>query len=213
MAADRRFLVTELNEYTLAAALKTNSGNFGCIARYTGNADFNQSQTGIVYGRKLGSKADAGLAFHYNTVSISSGYGAASYISVEAGVIAHLTPQLHTGIHISSPAGGKFGKDKGERAAPVYSLGLGYEASEKFLFSAVIEKEEKKPVNVNAGIQYRPLPLLQVRLGISAATTSCWMGVGINYSMWRLDIISVYHPQLGITPGLSVLFKFNREKK
>jgi hypothetical protein len=77
----------------------------------------------------------------------------------------------------------------------------------------VIEKEEKEQVNVNAGIQYRPVPLLQVRVGVSSATTSCWMGVGINYSVLRLDIISVYHPQLGITPGMSVLFKFKHEKK
>ena len=70
-----------------------------------------------------------------------------------------LTDQLHAGIHISNPVGGKLGKEKMRKAIRVYLFGLGYEAVRSFSFSAEIEKEDQ-PVNVNAGFQYKPVTQL-----------------------------------------------------
>jgi hypothetical protein len=57
------------------------------------------------------------------------------------------------------------GKNDEEKLASVYSMGIGYDASEKFFMSIEIEKEENKPVNVNAGLQYKFLSQLLTRIG------------------------------------------------
>ena len=208
---ERRFLLNELNNYTAVVGLITKSGNFGIKTNYSGFSEYNESVIGLAYGRKLGSKLDVGAQFNYNSIRIN-GYGNSSAISFEAGTIYHISEKLHTGIHINNPVGGKFGKDQQERLSSVYSLGFGYDASNKFFFSAEVEKEEDRPVNVNAGIQYKFIPQLLVRAGFSSASSAAWLGVGLSIKSIRIDLTSSYHPQLGITPGLLFLFNFNKKQ-
>ncbi len=201
---ERRFLLNELNNYTAAIGLPTSSGNFGLKTNYYGFTDYNETRLGLAYGRKLGTKMDIGVQFNYHGIKIS-GYGNASAISFELGTIFHLTDQLHAGVHINNPVGGKFGKNNQEKLSSVYTVGLGYDASEKFFISTEIQKEEDQPVNVNAGMQYKFLPQLLARVGMSTATSSGWIGIGLTWKSLRLDVTSSYHPQLGITPGLLIL--------
>lgn len=213
---ERRFLLNELSYYNAAFALPTSTGNFGLKTMYYGFSNYNETQLGLAYGRKLGSRVDIGAQFNYNSISIS-GYGNASAINFEIGTILHLTDQVHTGIHVNNPVGGKFGKDhpdgyREEKLPSVYTIGLGYDASEKFLISAEVVKEEDRDVNVNAGLQYRFLPQLHARAGIATATTTTWIGIGLKLKSFRIDISSSYHPQLGISPGLLLLFHFNQKE-
>ena len=85
-----------------------------------------------------------------------------------------------------NPVGGKLGKDEHEKLASIYSAGIGFEPSEKFFISVEIQKEEDKPVNVNAGLQYQFLPQLLARAGVSAATSSLYMGIGFRLKSLRL---------------------------
>lgn len=209
---ERKFLLSELNSYTAVFGLPTQSGNFGLKAGYYGFSDYNETQLGLAYGRKLGDKVDLGAQFNYNGIRIA-GYGNDAAISFELGTILHLTDKLHAGIHVNNPVGGKFGKDQQEKLSSVYTIGIGYEASDKFFVSTEMIKEEDQPVNVNAGFQYKFLPQLLTRMGISTATSTGWMGIGLSWKSFRVDITAAYHPQLGITPGLLLLFNFKKSEK
>ncbi len=212
---ERRFLLNDLNTYIAAVGLPTQSGNFGLKAAYYGASEYNETQLGLAYARKLGSKLDIGAQFNYNGIRVA-GYGNATAISFEIGTLLHLTDKLHVGIHLNNPIGGKFGKDQQEKLASVYTIGFGYEASDKFFISTEIVKEEDQPVNVNAGLQYKFISQLFARVGMSAATSTAWMGIGLSWKLLRVDVTAAYHPQLGITPGLLLLFNFrqnNHENK
>jgi len=205
---ERRFMLDELSLYQLAIAVPTNSGNFGIKAGYFGFSDYNESQMGLAYARKLGSKMDVGVQFNYNGIQVS-GYGNSSAINFEIGMIFHLTDKLNAGIHAYNPVGGKYGKNSEEKLASIYTVGLGYEASDKFFVSAEIEKEENQPVNINAGMQYKFLPQLMARAGIATNTSNVYAGVGLFLKTFRLDVVASYHPQLGITPGLMLVYNFS----
>lgn len=207
---ERRFMLDELSLYQLSVAIPTNSGNFGVKAGYFGFSDYNESQMGLAYARKLGTKVDIGVQFNYNGVQIS-GYGNASAINFEIGAVFHLTEKLHTGVYIYNPVGGKFGKNQEEKLASVYTAGFGYEASDKFFVSAEIEKEEDQQVNVNAGMQYKFLPQLMARAGIATNTSNIYAGVGLFLKTFRLDVVASYHPQLGVTPGLMLVYNFSKK--
>jgi len=202
---ERRFLLSDLNYYTATGCITTSSGNFGVQAGYFGFSDYNETQLGLAYGRKLGSKLDVGVQFDYNALQVA-GYGKTSAINFQIGTILHLSEKLHAGFHAYNPVGGKFGKDNQEKLASVYTGGMGYEASDKFFLSAEIKKEENKPVTVNAGLQYKFLPQLLVRGGIATGTSVVYAGVGLQLKSLRLDITTSHHPQLGISPGLMLLF-------
>ena len=201
---EKRFLLSELNNYSAVIGLPTQSGNFGLKAGYHGFSDYNETQLGLAYGRKLGDKVDLGGQFNYNGIRIA-GYGNDAAISFELGTVLHLSDKLHAGFHLNNPVGGKFGKDQQEKLSSVYTVGIGYEASDKFFVSTEIVKEEDQPVNVNAGMQYKFLAQVLVRIGMFTATSTGWMGVGLSLKLLRVDVTAAYHPQLGITPGLLLL--------
>ena len=206
---ERKFMMDELSLYQLAIAVPTNSGNFGVKAGYFGFSDYNESQIGLAYARKLGSKVDIGVQFNYNGILVS-GYGNSSAINFEIGTIFHLTDKLHAGVHAYNPVGGKYGKNSEEKLASIYTVGFGYEASDKFFVSTEIEKEEHQPVNINGGIQCKFLPQFMARAGISTNTSNVYAGVALFLKTFRLDVVASYHPQLGVTPGLMLVYNFSK---
>lgn len=210
--AERKFMLPELNFFVAAAALPTQSGNFGLKAAFSGFSAYNESQLSLAYAHQLGKNMDIGAQFNYNGISIE-GYGSTSAISFELGLIIHISEKLHSGLHVNNPVGGRFGKEKTEKLASVYTVGFGYEASPKVFLSAEIIKEEDQRVNLHAGIQYRLLPFLLARMGVSAATSATWMGVGLSWKTFRLDVTTSYHQHLGITPGLLLIYHFKSVEK
>ncbi|HKB46003.1 MAG TPA: hypothetical protein VKC90_16515, partial [Chitinophagaceae bacterium] len=87
---ERRFFLDELNNYTAVLVLPTSTGNFGLKTNYYGFSDYNETQLGLAYGRKLGNKVDIGAQFNYHGIRIA-GYGNASAISFELGAVMHIS--------------------------------------------------------------------------------------------------------------------------
>lgn len=192
---ERKFLLSELSDYYAAFCAVTPAGNFGLTANYFGFSSYRETRIGLMHARKLGNKLDIGIGFNYNTINIPS-YGSESSIIVAGGAIFHLTDKFHTGIHINNT------KD----LPLIISMGAGYEPSELFFISAEIIKEENQPVNINVGLHYQLIPQLHIRAGIATSTSSVWIGAGFSWKRLRLDIVNSFHPLLGITPGLMILF-------
>jgi hypothetical protein len=190
--------------YSTAVAIPSSHGNFGVNLLYAGFKNFNEYQLGLAYARNLGSVVDVGVQFNYYGYRIPV-YSNVSLVTFEMGAMFHLTDQLNAGIHIYNPVGGKILKSD-EQLAAVYKMGLGYDVSKLLLIAAEMVKEENSLVNLNAGIQYQMAKQFFVRVGISSATASSYGGVGICWNNMRLDISGSYHPQLGWSPGLLLLF-------
>jgi hypothetical protein len=210
---ERRFAMQELNLYSAVLALPTQSGNFGLQADYFGFKNYNESQLGLAYARNLGTKAEVGVKFNYYGVNIPA-YGTATAVNFEAGALFHLSEKLMAGLHVYNPAGSKLGKNENEEKLPaIYKVGMGYEASEKFFLSAEVVKQEDQDVNVNIGFQYNFIRQFMLRAGLATATNNSYVGVGMLVKQFRIDLAASYHPQLGFTPGLLLLFDFAKPKE
>ena len=208
---ERRFMLQALSSYSVVGAIPSRMGNIGLQLNYSGYKNFNENMFMLTYGRTLGPKAAVGIRFNYYSQRVPV-YGNLSTLTVEAGAIFHFNEQLHGGIHIYNPVGGRMGKNGNEKLASVYSFGLGLDASESFYIGAVISKEEDKPVEVSGGFQYRFAHRFFARGGILSATTMAWAGAGIETGGLRLDFTGSFHPQLGISPGFLLQYTFQRGK-
>ena len=204
---ERRFLLEAANMYSAVAAFHTRQGNFGIQVDYFGFKNYNESQIGVAYARNLGSRLDIGIKFNYYSFRIPA-YQNASTVNFEIGAIAHLTDRLNAGIHFYNPVGGHLSKTDHEKLSSIYKFGIGYEASEKFLISAEIVKQEDLAVNVNAGVQYNFLDRFFARAGIATENESPYAGAGVSWNNIRLDVSASYHPQLGFSPALMIIVNF-----
>jgi hypothetical protein len=207
---EQRFLLKETSMYSLAIALPAAGGGFGFQANYFGFSDYNESALGIAYGKHLGKMADIGAQFNYYNVRIA-GYGSAGTVNFEAGAIFHLSEKFHLGLHVYNPVGGRFGKNTDEKLASIYTMGTGYEASKQAFISMEIIKEENKPVNISAGLQYVFAKQFFARAGIESGPSSFYAGIGLLWDVFRLDIAVSYHPQLGFAPLMVLVYHFNKE--
>lgn len=209
--SEKRFLLAATNFYSAVVVLPTSEGNFGVQADYFGYKNYNESQIGLAYARSVGNNLDVGIKFNYYEFRIPV-YGNSSTVNFEIGAIAHLSEQLHVGIHVYNPVGGNLSKTDNEKLSSIYKFGIGYEASEKFFISTEIIKEESQPINVDAGFEYNFEKQFFIRAGTSTGTTNSYVGAGISWNKFRLDVTASYHPQLGFTPGLMLVFQFNNKK-
>jgi hypothetical protein len=208
---ERRFLLSALNQYTAAIAMPTSSGSFGLQADYFGYSNFRETQIGLAYGRSLGKNVNVGVKFNYYNLNIPANVSASAF-HFEAGVVMHLTEKLHAGFSAFNPVGGVINKANDEKIASVYRGGFGYEASEKFFIIAEMIKEENKNVGVNAAFQYALVKQLLIRAGINTLNSQPFIGAGLKIKQLRIDFATAYHPQLGLSPALMLLFDFSKNE-
>jgi hypothetical protein len=206
---ERRFMLADINSYSAAVSMPTKMGNFGLSLNYSGFKNFNESKIGLAYARSLGKKVDVGVQFNHYGYRVPA-YAGASTINFEAGVIMHFTDKLLGGVQVYNPVGGRLGKGGDEKLAAAYKMGLGYDASDNFFISTEIIKEEDKPVNVVAGIQYQFAKSFFARGGFLSESSTGFAGVGIAWKNFRLDISGSYHQQLGFSPGILVMTNFGK---
>jgi hypothetical protein len=141
-----------------------------------------------------------------------NGYGSASAINFEAGVLFHINDQMLFGIHTYNPTTSRLGKSGEEKLPAIYTAAIGYEASDKFFVSAEILKQEDQEVSVNGGMEYNFNDQLFARAGIISASGIYYLGLGVSLKSFRLDATASLHPQLGLSPGLVLLFKSGEKK-
>ena len=202
---EKRFMMRELSSFNAALVLPTTSGNFRWKGDYFGNPSYNESSAGLAYARELGSKVALGIQFNYFSLK-TAGYGKASTVGFDAGVLLQLTPMLSAGLQASNPVGVSWGKNDVERIPAVYTLGLGYDVSPQVFIGVEAEKTADQPVSINAGLHYVVAEKLIARTGVRSATGLYYLGLGFQLKTFRIDATVSVHPYLGTTPGLLLLY-------
>lgn len=207
---EKRFMLAELGLYSAVLAKSTQSGNFSLSLDYYGYKEYNESQIALGYARKINDRIDIGAKFNYFSLRIPS-YGKASAYNFDIGAVFHITEQLHSGINIYNPLSSRLGKNTGDKLMPVYRAGLGYELSSSFFTGVEIIKEMGGTTGINASFQYKPVNYLFARAGIVTSNHTWYAGIGYLYKNMRLDVTASMHRQLGISPGVLLLYDLKKQ--
>jgi hypothetical protein len=216
VSGERKFLLPELSAYEVRGGLITSSGNFGLGIQMTGTDLFKETRTGLSYARKLSDQLEAGAEIHFVSISMG-GYGKVSVPGFGLGLLLHPNEKLHIGLSTQDPISRSFGKE-GEGSLPyLYTMGVGFEPSRNFLLAFLVHKEESRPVEASAVIQYFPLDLVCVRAGMSLFNQTAGLALGwqrsIDAAKLKIFISTQYHFQLGITPGIQVQYSFSKKQQ
>ncbi len=208
--AEQRFMLSELRQIGLGAAIPTKSGTFGVVAQQFGFEDFKQQKIGLAYSRRFLENLTVGAQFDYLGTRISE-YGSKGVLTFEIGLLIQISSQLSVGTHVFSPA--KVILTKDERLPAVYRAGIAYTPSKKALVVFEMEKDVDFPVVAKAGFEYHAAELLKIRAGVSSAANTASFGLGIKVlNGLELDIAGSYHQTLGFTPVVGFSYTDLRRK-
>jgi hypothetical protein len=194
----------EIALHKAVAGMPLRMGGLALAAAYSGYKLYNETQAAIAYGRALGEKFDLGVQFNYNIIRIP-GYGNASAIGFEIGSMFHLAEKLTTGLHVSNPVGGKYGKNRNEKLPMVITMGWGYEVSDKLFITTELGKTRGQVFNMNFGLQYNFAEQLFIRTGLATGYDHSFAGIGLKWNNFRTDVAISWHPQLGFSPSFIMI--------
>lgn len=196
--AFEQFMLKELRAYTLFAVIPSATGAFGCLLMSSGSVLYGAQRYGLAYGRSLGEKLNIGLGFDYFSER-AQGYEKMQSVAVNGGLLVHLTRQVHAGFHLFYPV---------DVWLPLqYLAGLAYDASQQCRLNIELRKTGDAPPVAACSLEYSPLRQFSCMIGVATQPQLHYMGIVCRKGQISAGVTGSYHPQLGITPNLMIVWQ------
>ncbi len=204
---ENRFMVTQYALRSFALAVPTYGGTIGASYSYFGYSKYNESKTGLAFGKAFGEKIAAGIQMDYLHVHIDGEYGNSDALTMEAGLLAEPVSNFLIGAHVYNPLRAKYNKFTNERVPTVFRVGMGYWFSDNLIVCVESLKNLDEEMNINMGTEYRLLKSIYLRAGLSTSRISSYsFGVGFVLKGLNADLAFSDHSILGFTPHISMSY-------
>jgi hypothetical protein len=204
--AENHFLIPEMSTGCLSMGIVSKSGTFGLSYCMTGHAFYNESRSGLSFGKAFGEKFRAGIEIMYLSVRQFSDYGNLHAFIPALGVQVLPLQALTIGIHITNPAGQRFYPHH-IMIPSVFRAGVGYRSGTDLLICIEYVKQSRfKPV-YSGGIECCCGKVLCLRLGLSSSVrTEYSFGLGIHEGHLNINLAACHHPVLGFSPSVTLSY-------
>ena len=206
---ENRFLLKEMATKTLAFGYHTEkAGNIGLHMQQYGFSLYREMQLGLTYGMKLFDNFSAGVNMNYHRIALGENYGSKSSISAGLGIFYSMTEDLNFGMRVLNINAARLSDVNDERLPTTFGLGFKYDFSKKAFWSLDAEKDLINPINIKTGIEVLPHESFAVRLGVNSYPFQASFGFGLKLSRFQLDMASMWHAQLGLSPSAGIHYQF-----
>ena len=172
-------------------------------AQRFGGVLYNETRLGAGYGYRFG-QISLGGRVDMLQVSIE-GLGSRRVLLGTLGGQIEIVPQrLSFGASLYNISQTKLASYQDERVPTVLKAGLAYRPSAQVLLLVETEKDVEREANFKAGLEYRPVPVLAVRLGLASLTEQASAGIGVQAGAFQIDYAAAFQQALGFSQHLSV---------
>ena len=184
-------------------AIAARHGVVAFEAQRFGGVLYNETRVGAGYGYRFGQISLGGRA-EVLQVSIE-GLGSRRVVLGTLGGQIEIVPQrLSFGASLYNLNQARLASYQNERVPTVLRAGLAYRPGAQVLLLIETEKDVERDANVKAGLEYRPVPVLAVRLGMASLTEQASAGVGVLAGQFQIDYAAAFQQALGFSQHLSV---------
>ena len=209
--SERRFMMKELSFHQVLFVLAADKSSFAAVLESFGKGDFSENAARVSYGRNLG-KLSLGIQFDYLRRAVV-GFGPASKLGTSIGLNWQASERLYTGIEISNP----FPQKNQSSGTVLLPFGIDWYlnlyVSDQAGMGLYIDKSFLHPVTICFALLYQPTEKIKCRAGIITEGFSPWLSLEYELKKFRLQIQSTYHNQLGISPGISLVYSLKKKSK
>ena len=172
-------------------------------AQRFGGVLYNETRVGAGYGYRFGQIS---LGGRVDVLQVSmEGLGSRRVLLGTLGGQLEIVPQrLSFGASLYNLSQTRLASYQDERVPTVLKAGLAYRPSGQVLLLVETEKDVEREANFKAGLEYRPVPVLAVRLGLASLTAQASAGVGVLAGAFQVDYAAAFQQALGFSQHLSV---------
>lgn len=203
MYGARPFMIPSLHSAGMAAAFGFGKQAAGFFIQQQGGESLRQTCYAMCFAQQLGPAASLGLQVQY-LGQLAQGYDAAGTM----GYTLSSQLQLATGVQalasLTNLGTGKRGLD---RQVARYQLGIAADVSDALFLGFNLGKTEDASPEVLAALQYQFGGKALLRAGLGSGSSQVVLGIGYFFGPLRLDVYSSLHTQLGLSPGLQLVYQ------
>ena len=212
---DNRYLLKETSTSGLGFVfpLKNGSDVFAANICNYGGGDFGEMKIGIAYSKSFASVFSFGLQFDYLLNYFKDAtYGKRSGFTFETGLYGKINKNFSLGFHVYNPARLKMitYNNTVEYIPTILRLGFIYTLPQKCIIGFDIEKNLDTKMQCHVGVEYTFFPFLILRGGLRLPDFSFSIGLGTEIKGLSIDFSSSFHPYLGYSPQLAVIYAIKR---
>jgi len=211
--AENRFYTERLASGSFAGALPLQTGGvaFANIS-YFGYDLYNESKTGLGYALQLSDMISAAVQLDLYTAFQSENLGTAQAVTYEIGLAAHVNEYISFGAHLINPNSAQLKNIEEYNIPSVVSAGMSFRLDD-FMLNGELEKDYDFPAIFRAGAEYRLIPTVLLRGGISNGFSKYAFGIGFALNNMEAGFAFASHGVLGFTPHFSLTYHFNNPEK
>ncbi|MEM6345975.1 MAG: hypothetical protein AAF927_18925 [Bacteroidota bacterium] len=208
---EQRFFLSELT-YGGAGAVFPFKGSqaVGISLSSFGFSAYRENQLTASYAVQFFDKVRIGSTLHYAQLAIAD-YGSRGAVFADIGIQYQLNAKVSLGVSAYNVNRARLEGQNGSEFIPTQlTAGLAFRASDKVLLVADVQKDIDHATSFRAGIEYKLLPVLAIRTGVSTEPLTYNIGLGLAYKGLELDLAFGVHEQLGLSPFMSLSYPFGQ---
>lgn len=206
---ENRFLLKELSTQSLTAGFHSeNAGNFGIHFQQYGFSLYREMQAGFTYGMKFYENFSGGVSLNYHRIALGENYGVKNSVSAALGMFYEMNELLSFSMRVNNLNRAKLATDQDERLPTCFGLGVLYTFSEKAFWTVEAEKNLINPINIKSGLEVQAHEMFALRLGVNSYPFQASFGFGLTFGEFHLDMASMWHAQLGLSPSAGIHYEF-----
>lgn len=202
--AEQRWGIAELRGANLGAVYGTGFGGFGLQLASFGFSSYRENRFGLSYGRRVLDRLTIGAEFAGFSIT-TEGYASTFDVTFGVGAQLQVIDELAVGMRIFSPLRSE--RITEEYLPQVLSLGVQYQPTDQLLINLEAEQNSEYPVRFRAGLEYLPVEVVSIRLGVVTAASELSFGLGYEV-LENLEISAgaSYHEILGLSPAFGLRY-------
>ncbi|MEH6306601.1 hypothetical protein RYH73_13170 [Olivibacter sp. CPCC 100613] len=203
------FFNADIRTQGLLLAIPTGLGVFGSqITNYGIKDAYGEFKANFSYAKRFGPQLSIGLAMNYHQLQLSA-YGKSQSFSVDVGLQLQVKPTWTIGARFANPGYASYDYDTYAVIPVIIGLGTSYQVHTNLLVTADTEKIlYRDKIDFRTGLEYKPISWMSFRGGIGLNEFSQFCGFGLVYNKMNLDLATVIHHRLGLSPQLLLAYAF-----